>query len=51
MAAADRVAVTIDRRADTVVVTVRYRDPTDVAMVGSMIGDVELVGVAVMQRE
>ncbi|MEQ8843036.1 MAG: pilus assembly protein [Acidimicrobiales bacterium] len=48
---ADRVAVTIDRRADTVVVTVRYRDPTDVAMVGSMIGDVELVGVAVMQRE
>jgi hypothetical protein len=26
-------------------------DPTDVALVGSLLGDVEVVGVAVMRRE
>lgn len=46
-----RVRVTIVRRPSTVEVTVRYVDPTDVALIGSMLGDVELVAVAVMRRE
>lgn len=49
--APSRVRVTVVRRATTVEVTVRYVDPTDVALVGSLLGDVELVGVAVMRRE
>jgi Flp pilus assembly protein TadG len=48
---ASRVRVSVVRRATTVEVIVRYRDPTDVALVGSLLGDVELVGVAVMRRE
>ncbi|MEZ5246511.1 MAG: TadE/TadG family type IV pilus assembly protein [Acidimicrobiales bacterium] len=46
-----RVRVGVVRRATTVEVTVRYVDPTDVALVGSLLGDVEVVGVAVMRRE
>lgn len=49
--AAERVEVAVVRRATTVEVTVRYRDPTDVALVGPMISDVEMVGVAVMRLE
>lgn len=49
--AESRLRVGVVRRAATVEVTVRYVDPTDVALVGSMLGDIELVGVAVMQRE
>jgi Flp pilus assembly protein TadG len=46
-----RIRVGVVRRAATVEVTVRYADPTDVALVGSVLGDVELVAVAVMRRE
>lgn len=46
-----RVEISVRRRPTTVEVTVRYRDPTDVSLVGSMIGDIEIVGVAVMRRE
>lgn len=46
-----RVRVSVARRPTTVEVTVRYVDPTDVALVGSLIGDVEIVAVAVMRRE
>lgn len=49
--APERVRVTVVRRATTVEVTVRYVDPTDVALVGPMLGDVELVASAVMRRE
>lgn len=47
----DRIDVRVVRRATTVEVTVRYLDPTDVALVGPLIGGVELVAVAVMRRE
>lgn len=46
-----RVRVGVVRGDATVEVTVRYVDPTDVALVGPLVGDVELVAVAVMQRE
>ena len=48
---ASRIDVGVVRGPSTVEVTVRYVDPTDVALVGSLLGDVEVVAVAVMQRE
>jgi len=47
----DRIDVVVARRGSTVEVTVRYVDPTDVALVGPLIGSVELVAVAVMRLE
>jgi len=47
----DRILVDVVRGSSTVEVTVRYADPTDVALVGAVIGEVELVAVAVMRRE
>lgn len=48
---AARVRVDVTRKASTVRVTVRYRDPTDMAVVGALLADVELVGTAVMYLE
>lgn len=49
--AASRLSVSVVRRATTVEVTVRYLDPTDVAIVGALLDDVEIDAVAVMRRE
>ena len=49
--ASSRVGVEVVRNASTVEVTVRYVDPTDVALVGPLLGDVDVVAVAVMRRE
>ena len=49
--APERLDVQIIRRVSTVEVLVRYRDPTDVALIGPLIGDVDLMGVAIMRRE
>ena len=49
--APSRLSVEVVRRASTVEVTVRYVDPTDVALVGPLLGEVEMVAVAVMRRE
>lgn len=46
-----RVQVDVARNPSTVRVTVHYRDPTDMAIVGALLDDVELVGTAVMRRE
>lgn len=46
-----RVAVGISRDAETVTVTVSYRQATDVAMVGRLIGDVDHEASATMRRE
>lgn len=48
---AERVEVRVVRDASTVEVTVRYVDPTDVALVGELLDDVALDAVAVMRRE
>lgn len=48
---ADRLEISVVRRATAVEVTVRFRDPTDVALIGPLIGDVDLVALAVMRRE
>lgn len=48
---AARVRVDVTRKASTVRVTVRYRDPTDMPIVGALLADVELVGTAVMYLE
>lgn len=47
----NRVEVVVRRRADTATVEVRYRDPTDVALVGGLVHDVELDAVAHMRIE
>ena len=49
--APDRLDVVLDRSTDRVTVVVRYRSPTNVPLIGPLIGDVELVGSATMRRE
>ena len=49
--APSRVGVEVVRDTSTVRVTVRYVDPTDVALIGPLLGDVDVVAVAVMRRE
>ncbi len=39
---AGRLTITTARAADAVAVTVVYRSPTDVALIGGLVGDVEL---------
>lgn len=48
---AHRVSVDVRSSGDDVVVEVRYADPTDVPLVGPLIGDAELHAVARMRRE
>jgi Flp pilus assembly protein TadG len=43
--------VAVSARGDTVTVTVRYRNPTDVALVGAALGPVELVATVTMARD
>lgn len=43
--------VAVATSATRVTVTVRYHDPTDVAMAGRLIGDVTLTATATMQLE
>jgi hypothetical protein len=43
--------VETDLSADTVTVTVRYLDATDVALAGSLLPDVTLSAAATMRRE
>ncbi|MEM9466210.1 MAG: TadE family protein [Actinomycetota bacterium] len=49
--AGDRLAVRHHSSGDRVTVTVRYDAPTNVPLIGSLIGDVELVAEATMRRE
>lgn len=46
-----RVRVEVDRPPGRVSVTVRYRSPTDVPLIGRALPDVELVGRATMRSE
>ncbi len=48
---ASRLSVTVSRDADDVHVTVRYEDPTDVAVVGRLVGSVTLQERVTMRRE
>jgi hypothetical protein len=48
---ASRVQVELEMRDDTVVVVVRYVDPTDVALAGVFLPDVTLTASAAMRRE
>lgn len=48
---ADRLEVTVMRDDTVVVVVVRYRDPTDVAVVGRLVGPVTLQERVTMRRE
>lgn len=47
----DRLTITTARSATTVTVTVTYRAPTDVVLVGGLVGDVELREQLVLARE
>ena len=46
-----RLSVDVDPSGERVSVTVRYRAPTDVPLVGSLLGDVTVTGTATMQVE
>lgn len=46
-----RLRVEVRRQAKTVTVTVRYRSPTDLPMVGALIDEVELSATAHMRQE
>lgn len=46
-----RLEVEVRRVGDTASVTVTYRDPTDVPLVGALVGDAEMVAVARMRIE
>jgi len=46
-----RLKVEVQRRDGTAEVRVTYRDPTDVPLIGSLIGDAEIVAVARMRIE
>jgi Flp pilus assembly protein TadG len=46
-----RLRVSVASAGDEVRVTIRYRSVTDVPLAGLLVGDVELEGRAVMQRE
>ena len=48
---ADRMSVTTSRQGSRVVVTVRYDSPTNVFMVGRLLGDVALEATATMRFE
>jgi len=48
---AGRVEITVSRDRETVTVTVRYRQATDIAMVGPLIPDVDHTASATMRRE
>lgn len=48
---AERLAVEISRDGSRVTVTLHYRDPTDVAVVGELLGDVDLAARATMRLE
>ena len=47
----DQVTVATHVSSDLVTVTVRYRDPTNVPVVGEVLGDVELSASTTMRRE
>ena len=47
----DRLEVVVRRDTEVVAVTVRYRDPTDVALVGRLVGPVTLQERVTMRRE
>jgi hypothetical protein len=47
----DRLSVDTAERGDQVSVVVRYRAPTDVALVGALVGDVTVTGRATMRVE
>jgi Flp pilus assembly protein TadG len=47
----DRLSITVAPSGTTVVVTVRYRAPTDVPLVGALVGDVTVTGTATMRVE
>jgi hypothetical protein len=47
----DRLSVDTAERGDQVSVVVRYRAPTDVALVGALVGDVTVTGSATMRVE
>ena len=49
--APDRLSVTSTGSAERVTVIVRYEAPTNVPLIGPLIGDVELIGEATMRRE
>ena len=49
--APDRLSVTTTGTTERVTVVVRYEAPTNVPLIGPLIGDVELVGEATMRRE
>ena len=48
---ADRLSVAVADGGDRVTVTVRYTAPTDVPLVGVLIGDVTVTGTATMRSE
>ena len=47
----NRIRVDIERTSGRVTVTVRYRSPTDVPLIGRALPDVELAGRATMRSE
>jgi len=47
----DRLAVSVHGGADRVTVVVRYRAPTDVPLIGALVGDVVVTGTATMRTE
>ena len=49
--APDRLDVVHQTSAGRVTVVIRYRSPTNVPLIGGLVGDVELVGSATMRRE
>ena len=49
--AVDRVSVTVAGGSDQVTVTVHYAVPTDVPLVGALVGDVTVTGTATMRSE
>lgn len=49
--ALDPLDVAVQTTADRVVVTVRYASPTDVPLIGALVGDVEVGATVTMQRE
>jgi len=48
---ADRLSVAVADGDDRVTVTVRYVAPTDVPLVGALVGDVTVTGTATMRSE
>ena len=47
----DRLTVAVRNGGDRVTVVVRYRAPTDVPLVGALVGDVVVTGTATMRAE